>query len=163
MATLVVKHLLFSKGYYSLICIEDRKKVKKENGKIRGWSLFFFSRKTFAPMKGAVTPNSFPGRVRYLLHVKQTLTGKGTKPLWSNSCCTFLTFFPVVSSFLLLLLVPERKLKKKKAWVTHTAEICFLVDTYNQLRKKQTEKPKRSCLSSPYQPLNLDLSDRDWL
>ena len=45
---------------------------------------------------------------KYLLHVKQTLTGKGTRPLWSNSCCVFLTFFPVVSSFLLLLLEPRR-------------------------------------------------------
>ena len=47
---------------------------------------------------------------KYLLHVKQTLTGKGTRPLWSNSCCVFFTFFPVVSSFLLLLLEPRREI-----------------------------------------------------
>lgn len=41
--------------------------------------------------------------------MKQTLTGKGTRPLWSNSCCVFFTFFPVVSSFLLLLLEPGRE------------------------------------------------------
>jgi hypothetical protein len=46
---------------------------------------------------------------KYLLHVKQTLTGKGTRPLWSNSCCVLFTFFPVVSSFLLRLLEPRKE------------------------------------------------------
>lgn len=103
----MVKHLLFSNNDYSPICLEDCKQVMKENGEGNRSSTFFS--KNFAPVKGAATPNSFPGRVKYLLHVKQTFTGKGTKPLWSNSCCAFLTFFPVVSSFLLLLLVPESK------------------------------------------------------
>lgn len=101
----MVKHLLFSKDDYSPICLEDCKQVMMMNGKGNRSSTSF--RKNFAPAKGAATVNTFPGRDKYLLHVKQTFTGKGTNPLWSNSCCAFLTFFPVVSSFLLLLLVPE--------------------------------------------------------
>lgn len=60
MATLVVKHLLFSKGYYSLICIEDRKKVKKENGKIRGWSLFFFFQEDLCSHEGCSYTKQLP-------------------------------------------------------------------------------------------------------
>lgn len=72
----------------------------------------YFFQQELCSCEGCSYIEQLPWKNKYLLHVKQTFTGKGTKPLWSNSCCAFLTFFPVVSSFLLLLLVPEKKILK---------------------------------------------------
>ena len=64
--------------------------------------------------------------------VKPTLTGKGTRPLWSNSCYVFLTFFLVVSFFLLLLLEPGSTVVQVTSFINFVdlfqeTFFCFIV------------------------------------